>query len=310
MKNLARLALFFSSVFFLSFLIISGIRFLYIWIDAVRAIPAHSVEPAVVFVASAKIALSTAIYCAALLSLSYTARRAMPAAFSIIFVFLFTTAFSFAFSLALGRLEAVESAASVSRKTLGDAGLRLRSGDVTIVITGDPADAASPRVVAMPDRPLIFQETSLPPASPLPQNTRPALPPAPFYSSNSWFMISLGLDFGIVSEQLFTRLRSGFFFFCVYLLSLALLLSSCRFVFELSSWPLANLFFGVLLFRGILGFEVFLNSEEIQSLISFFSGRLIPSGLISPTIYTGIALLVIVYTLLVATARGRRKGAI
>jgi hypothetical protein len=300
-KNLARLALFSSGVFFLSFLIIAGIRFLFIWIDAVRAIPAQSVEPAVVLVASAKIALSTAIYCTALLSLSYTVRRAMPAAFSIFFVFLFTAVFSFAFSLALNRLEAVESTAPVARRTLGDPGLRLMSGDVTIVITGDPADAASPRVVAMPDRPLIFQETP-------PQNTPPALPPVSFYSSNSWFMVNLGLDFGVVSEQLFTRLRSGFSFFCVYLLSLALLLSSCRFVFELAAWPLANLFFGVLLFRGILSFEVFLDSEETQSLIGFFSGRLIPPELISPTIYTGLALLVIVYTLLVSAARGRRKG--
>ncbi|MDR0452722.1 MAG: hypothetical protein LBH15_06735 [Treponema sp.] len=307
MKNLARLALFFSGVFILSLLIISGVRFLFVWIDAVRAIPARSVEPAATLAASAKNALSTAIYCSALLSLSYTARRAMPAAFSIVFVFLFTTVFSFAFSLALDRLEAVESAAPMTHRTLGNPGLRLRSGDMTIVIAGDPADAASPRVVALPDRPLIFQET--PPATAPQQNERPALPAAPFYSHNSWFMINLGLDFGLVSEQLFTRLRSGFFFFCIYLLSLALLLSSCRFVFDLSAWPLANLFFGVLLFRGILSFEVFLNSEEIQNLIGLFSGRLVPSGIVSPTIYTGIALLVIIYTLLVSMARRRRRGA-
>jgi hypothetical protein len=307
-KNLARLVLFFSGVFILSLLIISGIRFLFVWIGAVCAIPARSVEPVVALAASAKAALSTAIYCAALLSLSYTARRAMPAAFSIVSVFLLTAVFSFAFSQALNRLEAVESTASVTRGTLGGAGLMLRSADVTIVITGNPADAASPRVVAMPDRPLIFQESPAPPASAPLQGTPSALPAAPFYGSNSWFMTSLGLDFGIVSEQLFARLQSGLFFFCIYLLSLSLLLSSCRFVFELSAWPLANLFFGVLLFRGILSFEVFLNSEEIQNLIGFFSGGLVPSGFISPTIYTGIALLVIIYTLLASAARGRRKG--
>jgi hypothetical protein len=121
-------------------------------------------------------------------------------------------------------------------------------------------------------------------------------------------MTSLGLDFGIVSEQLFARLQSGLFFFCIYLFSITLLLSSFRFVFELSAWPLANLFFGILVFRGILSFEVFLDSGETQNLIGFFSGRLIPSGFISPAIYAGMALLVIMYTLLVSAARGRRRG--
>jgi hypothetical protein len=297
-KNLARLVLFFSGAFILSLLLTLGIRFLFGWIEAARAIPAQSVEPAVMLVAEAKASLSTAIYCAVLLSLSYTVRRVIPAAFSIFLVFMLTLVFSFALSLLLNRLEAVESAATAVHKTLGEPGLRLNSADVTIVIMGDPADTASPRVIAMPDRPLIFQET------PLPSQRTPSIP---FYGGNSWFMTSLGLDFGIVSEQLFARLQSGFFFFCIYLFSLALLLSSCRFVFELSAWPLANLFFGILVFRGILSFEVFLDSGETQSLIGFFAGRLIPSGFISPTIYTGIAFLVIIYTLLVNAARGRRR---
>jgi hypothetical protein len=300
-KNLARLVLFFSNVFILSFLMILGIRFLFSWIEAVRAIPAQSVEPVAVLVAAAKASLSAAIYCAVLLSLSYTARYAMPAAFSISLVFLLTLAFSFACSMLLNRLEAVESTAVATHKTLGEPGLRLQSADVTIVIIGDPANAASPRVVAMPDRPLIFQETPLPSQS---------IPSVPFHSGNSWFMTSLGLDFSLVSEQVFARLQSGLFFFCIYLFSLALLLSSCRFIFEISAWPLANLFFGILVFRGILSFEVFLDSEETQSLIGFFVGRLIPSGFISPTVYTGMALLVIMYTLLVNAARGRRRGMI
>jgi hypothetical protein len=298
-KNLARLVLFFSIVFILSLLIVSGIRFLFVWIEAVRMIPAQAMEPVAALVAVFRAGLSTAIYCAVLLSLSYSARRAMPVAFSVFFVFLLTVGFSLALSLALYRSEAVESTVTAVHKTLGETGLRMSSGDLTIVIVGDPSDAASPRVVAMPDRALIYQE-----APRLPQSG----PPAPFFSSNSWFMTSLGLDFAIVSEQLIARLNSGIFSFCVYLLSLALLLSSCRFVFDLSSWPMANLFLGVLIFRGVLAFQVFLDSEEIQNLISFFVGRLVPSGLISPTIYTGLAFLIILNTLLAGAARGRRRG--
>lgn len=298
MKNLARLVLFFGNVFILSLLLTLGIRFLFDWIEAARAIPAQGVAPVAVLVAAAKASLSTAIYCAVLLSLSYTARRVMPVAFSISLVFLLTLVFSFAFSMLMNRLEAVESAATATQRTLGETGLKLNSADVTIVIMGDPANTASPRVIAMPDRPLVFLEKPLP---------SQRIPSAPLPGGNFWFMTSLSLDFGIVSEQFFARLRSGPFFFCVYLVSLVLLLSSCRFVFELSTWPLANLFFGLLVFRGILSFEVFLDSEETQNLIGFFAGRLIPSGFISPVIYTGMALLVIVYTLLVSAARGRRR---
>jgi hypothetical protein len=295
---LARLILYFSNSFILAFLLILGIRFLFVWIDAVRTIPAQGVEPLAVLAAAAKTSLSAAVYCAVLLSLSYTVRRALPVVISISLIFLLTIVFSFALSLFLNRMEAVESDAVAARKTLGETGLRLNAADVTIVIMGDPADAASPRVIAMPDKPLIFQETP-PPAQRLPSVTLNA--------GNFWFITSLGLDFALLSEQLFARLKSGVFFFCIYLFSLALLLSSCRFVFELSAWPLANLFFAVLVFRGILSFEIFLDSEETQNLIGLFAGGLIPSGFISPAIYTGLAILVIIYTLLINAVRGRRR---
>jgi hypothetical protein len=159
----------------------------------------------------------------------------------------------------------------------------------------------------MPDRPLILRGIPPSPASAPPGGAFPPLPPAPFYGGNSRIIGDIGLDFDLVSEHLFARLKSGVFFFIIYLFSLILLLSSFRFVFEISAWPLANLFLGILVFRGILSFEVFLNSEETQNLISFFTGRLVPSGFISPIIYTGIALLVLVYTLLIDAARGQRR---
>jgi hypothetical protein len=306
MKNFARLVIFFNNFFILLFLIITGIRFFFVWTGAARAIPAHIEEPFAALVATAKDSLSAVIYCSVLFSLSYSVRRAMSSAFSIFFVLLLTVAFSSVFSLVLNRLETAESAAPVTRRTLGETGLILRSGGVTTVLTGNPADAASPRVVAMPDSPLML--LGIPPASAPPGDRFPPLPPAPFYSSDSRIMGVIGLDFTLASEQLFARLQSGVFFFTIYLFSLALLLSSFRFVFEISAWPLTNLFLGALLFRGILSFDVFLNSEETQNLIGFFVGHLVSHGFISPFIYTGIALLVLVYTLLAGAARGRRRA--
>jgi hypothetical protein len=297
-KRLARLVLYFSNSFVLSFILVLGIRFLFVWLDAVRTVPAQSVELVVALVTAAKASLSTAIYCAVLLSLSYTVRRVLPVVLSIFLIFLLTLVFSFTLSLFLNRMEVLESTAAVAHKTLGETGLKLDSAGVTVVLMGDPADTASSRVIAMPNRPLVFQETPLPTQH---------LPSVSLDLGNSWFIRSLGLDFALVSEQLFARLKSGVFFFCVYLFSLALLLSSCRFVFELSSWPLANLFFAILVFRGILVFEIFLDSEGAQNFIGLFTGGLIPSGFISPAVYTGLALLVIIYTLLINAVRGRRR---
>ncbi|MDR0377603.1 MAG: hypothetical protein LBH70_07400, partial [Spirochaetaceae bacterium] len=157
MKNLARLALFFNNFFILLFLLIVSIRFFFVWTGAVRAIPAHIVDSSVAFVAAAKNSLCPVIYCTTLFSLSYSVRRAMSSAFSIFFVLLLAFVFSSGFSLALNRMEKAESTDRVTHKTLGETGLILSSGGVTTVLIGDPADAASPRVVAMPDRPLILR---------------------------------------------------------------------------------------------------------------------------------------------------------
>jgi hypothetical protein len=305
MTNLARLAIFFSNFFILSLLVITGIRFLFVWTDAVCAIPALNVETVPALAAAAKASISTAIYCSVLFSLSYSARRTMSSAFSIFFVLLFTFAYSSVFSLALDRLETMESSARITHKTLGGAGLRLDSGGVTTVLIGDPSDAVSPRVVAMPARSLILQ--GIPPDSVPPGKTFPVLPPVPFYRGDSRIMGIISLDFDLASEQLFIRLQSGIPSFCTYLFSLALLLSAFRFVFEFSAWPLTNLFLGILIFRSILSFEVFLNSKETQNLIHSFTGHLIPPDITSPLIYTGIALLILIYSLLASGARGRRR---
>jgi hypothetical protein len=305
MTNLTRLVVFFGNFFILSLLVITGIRFLFAWTNAVCAIPALSVETVPALVAAAKASISTAIYCSVLFSLSYSVRRGMPPAFSVFFVLLFTFAYSSVFSLLLNGLEKVESSARITHRTLGGAGLRLDSGGVTTVLIGDPADAASPRVAAMPDRPLILQ--GIPPDTAPPVRMFPVLPPAPFYHGDSQIMDVVSLDFDLASKQLFIRLQLGILPFCTYLFSLALLLSSFRVVFELSAWPLTNLFFGILIFRGILSFEVFLNSEETQNMLKPFIGSLIPPDLINPLVYTGVALLVLVYTLLTGGVRGRRR---
>ncbi|MDR3337942.1 MAG: hypothetical protein LBT16_12145 [Treponema sp.] len=295
------MVLFFSVFFILSFLIVSGIRYLLLWIEAVSTIPPVPFARGGALVSAFKYTLSVALYFGILFPLSYSVRRKMPAGASIMVIFLLSCVFTIGVSLGLRRAQVIEAqTVPASWPALGEAGLRLGSGDVTIVVLGDPNDTATPRVAAIPGRPLVFQDPGA-------RGHGPPLPPAPFFKSRAVFMNSLNLDFNIVSERLFALLEANIFQFSTYAASIIFFLVSCRFVFELSSWPFANVFLGFLVFRGILAFQVFLDSEQIQNLILFFIGRLIPRDLISPMIYLFLGLLVIIYTALTNVARGGKR---
>lgn len=297
------MVLFFSVFFILSFLIVSGVRYLLFWIEAVSAIPSLPFAKGGALVSAFKYTLSTALYFGILFPLSYSVRQKMPAGVSIMVIFLLSCVFTIGVSLGLRRAQVIETqTVPASRPALGEAGLRLRSGDVTIVVLGDPDDPATPRVAAIPDRPLVFQDPGF-------RGHAPPLPPVPFFKSRVVFMNSLNLDFNIVSERLFALLEANTFQFYLYAASIIFFLVSCRFVFELSSWPFANIFLGFLVFRGILAFQVFLDSEQIQNLLLFFIGRLIPRDLVSPMIYLFLGLLIIIYTVLTNVARGRKRYA-
>jgi hypothetical protein len=161
-------------------------------------------------------------------------------------------------------------------------------------------------VISYPGEPLIYQEVSGPESA--------ALPQAPFRNEHSFLTGSIFSDFSLTANQLESRFRSGLFSFGLYGGALILLLLSLRFVMELSSWPMANLFSGAVVFRGILAFESFIDSREIQNFLGDFLGSRIPSLCISPIIFGGLGVIIIIYTLLVYSARGKnpktrsRKG--
>jgi hypothetical protein len=123
-------------------------------------------------------------------------------------------------------------------------------------------------------------------------------------------------DSTLAAEQFETRLDEGLIPFAIYAGALIFLLVSLRFVMDLSSWPLANLFSGALIFRGILAFQTFLDSRLIQDFLLTFVGGRIEGSFLSPVIFTGLAVLILIYTFLVNLARGglarkkspRRRG--
>jgi hypothetical protein len=211
----------------------------------------------------------------------------------------------FTLALSLGGLHAqnVISAPPPERhRTLGASGLILSRGDTVMVVLGDPSDIRSSRVVSIPGRPLIYQEV---PSGP--NNAVLALPPAPFRNGGAYSFNGLSLDFSLAAGQFDARLKEGLIPFCVYTGALILLLVSLRFVLDLSSWPLANLFVGALVFRGILAFETFIDSREVQALLSTFLGTWASEPFISPLVFCGLGVLIMLYTALVYLARPRAR---
>jgi hypothetical protein len=307
MKSLAQLVLFFSVCFVIIFVFAAAASFLNLSLDAARTIPAGPALTLPEFVAAARGIIPFAVYFSILLSLSFSARRGIPIPLTIFCLCMLAVLFTFAVSL--GGLHAqnlITAPASDLHRTLGSPGLILSQGDTVMVVLGDPSDIRSSRVVSIPGRPLIYQEV---PSGP--NTTVLALPPAPFRNGERYSLNNFSIDFSLVAGQFDARLRAGLIPFGLYTGALILLLVSLRFILDLSSWPLANLFLGAVVFRGILAFETFIDSREVQKLILSFLGAWAPEFSISPLIFCSLGFLVILYTALVYLARPkvrRRAG--
>jgi hypothetical protein len=308
---MARLAIFFSLFFAVFFLFSAGLRFLHLRIEEVRLLP---FQPRMLLpdgLSAARWALSLTVYVSLLCGLSYTARlnagllgarrRLLPAPLAMLCLFMLALALSGGISLGLERLENMVPAPAAS-KALGGPGLLLTQGDTSIVLLRGPDESRGPRVAAIPDRPLLYQERPLGP-----NNTILSLPPVPFRNETPWFLRSLAIDFSLTGRQFEARLGEGILPFFIYAGALIFLLVSLGFIQKLGNWPLANLFLGCLCFRGILALETFLNSPEIRSLFTEFLGNRFPLPLswTVPLIFLSFGVLINLYTFLVYLAKRR-----
>jgi len=300
MKKYIKLVLFFSICFTLVFIVAILLRFLGIWIELVRFIPVEARPGGDVTEAAWK-ALPVALYLSILLSLCNTVRLKIPIPFAISCVIILSCVFTAGASLGITRARTMRVALRSASPLQGEPGLILSRSDNSMILLKESSEIMGPRVVSIPGRPLIYQQTPVGP-----HNTVLNLPALPFSNDTPWFIRSLDIDINLSAGQLESRLEQNFFSFAVYAFSLILLLGSMRFILELSQWLLANLFMGALVFRGVLILETFINAREINGLLdSFLAGR-VPPGLISPLVFTALGVLIILYTLLVRIARPRR----
>jgi hypothetical protein len=291
MKNVARLVLFFTISFAVVLILTALVRFLQIRIDTIRFLPPQNGRIGEELVTAIRWALSASLYISLLFSLSYTVRRRIFAPAAMLCLFILGAA------LALGVTVGAEGVSRLAKymapaKALGNPGLILTQADNAITLIQDPAEG--PRVVSIPGRPLLYQEV---PRGP--NNTPISLPPIPFRTaSEAWVLQSFSIDFSLASRQLVDRFSQGLFPFLVYTGALVFFLVSLRFIMGLSNWPLANLFLGALVFRGILIMETFLNSLEVQDVLNTFVGDTVPLSYFTPLIFVFLGFLVCLYTFL------------
>ena len=312
MKNFAKLTLYFSLSFLAFFAIAILIIFVSSWIEMARSIPVEARIGGDVADAAWK-ALPAAIYLSILLSLNYSAQRKMHNLFAVLCIVLLGCVFSIAASIGINRTSALGPIFKPVSPVQAEPGLILSQSENVIVLLKESSDVRGPRLVSIPGRPFIYQELPLGP-----NNSIIRLPALRFSEDTPWFLKSIAIDFSISSMELQKRFngsngtnglnipKGNFLSLAAYCLSLVLLLASLRVIMELSKWPLANLFLGVLAFRGILTLETFLNSGEINALIGSFLNKRIPQEIITPVIFTALGILIIIYTLLTGLARPKR----
>ncbi|MDR1024686.1 MAG: hypothetical protein LBL56_03090 [Treponema sp.] len=304
MKSVARLALFFTVFFAAAFVSAALVRFLQIRIDVIRAMPPRNGELGGEMLGAFRWALPTALYISLLFSLSYAARHRIFSPAAMLCLLILGSAVS------LGVTAGAESFSRLARyfsppRPMEYPGLILTQADNAIVLIRNPADPWGPRVVSIPEQPLLYQELPRgPDGRPIP------LPPIPFRTGTAWVLQSFIIDLSLASREWVNRFDrgssgGGLLPFLVYSGALVFLLASLRFALGLSNWPLANLFLGALIFRGILSLEVFLGVPEVEDVLNGLLGELIPPLYTAPLIFASLGFLVCLYSFLSFLARRR-----
>jgi hypothetical protein len=293
-KKLPRLVLFFSFSFAVLFLVSMGMHFLSLRLDRLHASFQQQEAVLTELIAASRWALSLSVYGGMLLGLHYIAQKKVFAPAGLLCIAVLSTVLAVGIGKLAEHWEKIPPERSVVQPA-GGPGLILSnssgpSGTVIVLLRG-PAEPDKARVVAVPEKPMLYQ------AEFAGMDTA-GLPPAPFSDNSPWFLKSLAIDIRFNAENLQRQMSEGLAPFLLYIGALVFLLSSFLFIIKFSVWPLANLFLGCLAFRGLLALETFFNSPEMQTLFdSFLQNRLLIT--LPSLIFCGIGFIAHIYTFVV-----------
>jgi hypothetical protein len=296
-KNFTKLVLLFSVCFIIIFIVSTSFKFLALHITWIKTLPPQPESSLTLVIAAAQWALSFALFSSILFSLSYSSRRGFNSLMAVISIMVFSIFFCTGISILLNSWEAVppEKTAAVR---LGSNGLilsnSLNRNETAVILLKGNIESRGPRVTSLPDQPLIFQESA---------GGNFYLPAIPFGDDTPWFLKSLTLDIRLNAEIFQKRFNESFFSFLIYAGCLIFLLCSLGYAIKFSAWPLVNLFLGILVFRGILSLETFLNTPEMLEIISSFTKNMIPVSISVPLIFLILGTLIHLYSFLIFVTR-------
>jgi len=298
-KKLSKLILFFSSTFIITFLIVAGIKFLSLRVEWAKFLPARPETALTLILAAAHWALSLSLFSSIIIVLNYSVRKKFSAIMSVIIIMVLSFSYTYGISFLLNSWKSVPPA-QTSGIILGDNGLiltnALNKNETAVVLLNGTVNPLGPRVVAIPGQPLVFQRAA---------SGNFELPPVPFGDDTPWFLKSISIDIRLNAQMFQQKFSEGFISFFVYAGSLIFLLCSLGYVIKFSVWPLANLFLAALAFHGVLAFNTFINTPEMQEITGSFLNNIIPPPLMLPLFFLSFGILLNIYSLLSFAAKRR-----
>jgi hypothetical protein len=277
--------------FIIAFALFTAVNFLSLKIQVVRSLwLLHGNME--LFASAVWSSLPPVIYLVILIGLSYSARRgiAIPRSFicvcllSILWLTLFTLMFSSA-------QKVTDLLFNNTPLSLGDRGLIMEHEDNIIVLVGGLNEPDRGQVIAKTGEPLRYELANNAISSASLRNEAEAAPLIFFRRDSVQLLGSMQVAFERVSRQFNARLSESPLSFYVYAVSIIFCLCCLRFVFNLSTWPLANLFLGALLFRGVLEIGNLFELEFARSFLLRFWIDEIPVSMLEPVLFCALGLL-------------------
>jgi hypothetical protein len=305
MRNIIRLLTFSVVWFIVIFALSSAFSFLQLRISAAIALPVQRTISLKEITARLEWAISLAFYVSLLLSINYALQKKVNYFATLVLSCTVICALCFAVSTGFNRVNRMNAPPFLSATAeLGSAGLILHQGDMAIALLDNPSVRDAPRVVSIPNRPLIYQEKPLDERGEIIK-----LPSAPFVQDSNWLFQNFYTDFSLSARQFTVRAAQGAVPFTLWTLPLALLLTALSFVFDIGVWPLAKLLLSAVFFRLVLWFEVFINSADTQGFLQVLFKQALPDYLINPFVLMLLTFLVLIYVMGMFFARGKLKNA-
>jgi hypothetical protein len=232
--------------------------------------------------------------------MNYAARRTMNALVTFLVLFIISGAYCYLSTTCSINLKEMKTPPiALAAPTLGKPGLIMNRDGQTVVVLDLPGRETGPRVVSTPGERLVYQEA---PVSPEGEILR--LPPVPFRVKRIDGFDDMVRDFNDLGGRFEAHYKAGLLPFAAYTISIILLLTSLSILLGIGAWPIANLFFGALLFRLVLAFEALFHLYNADAYISRLLGLPIDAQYIDAAILGVLGIAVCIYSVLIRTARG------